>query len=349
MHHGIRQLALSLSTCAVLGALGTLPVAAQAEAPHFELLQTIRLGGSGGWDYLSYDETTDRLFISRSTHVQVVDAASGRVIGDIADTPGVHGIAVAEGMDKAYTSNGRDNSLTVFSPSTLKTLGRIATPEGIGPDFIAFDAAARQILAFNAKSHNATLVDAVSDRVVHTVALAGKPEAAVADGKGHVFVDIEDQNAIQVIDTRAGQVSATWPLPGCDEPASLALDAASHHLFVGCHNKTLLVVDADSGKTVASVGIGDGVDAGAFDAGRRLAFSSQGDGSLSIVQGEGTHYRLVQTVQTQAGARTLALDAKHHRVFLVTAEFEAPAPGASSPRRAPKPESFSLLVVGKKP
>jgi len=349
MNRLLQRTIQGLGQVTALATMACLPLMACAQAPRFEVLESHRLGGVGGWDYLSYDATTQRLFISRGTHVQVVDAKDGRVVGDIADTPGVHGIAIATGLDKAYTSNGRDNSLTVFSPSTLSTIRKIATPEGIGPDFIAYDPASRQVLAFNGKSKNATVVNVADDRVVATIALAGKPEAAVADGRGLVFVDIEDTNALQVIDSRAGKLTATWSLPGCDGPSGLALDAASRRLFVACGNKTMVVVDAESGKTVSTLGIGDGPDAAVFDADLHLAFSSQIDGSLSIVQGQGAaNYRVVQSLPTARGARTMALDAEHHRVFLVSADFEAPAAGSASKRDTVKPDSFKLLIVGEK-
>lgn len=320
-------------------------LALPAQAADYVLRQAIQLGGEGGWDYLTFDPATQRLFITRGTHVQVVDPDTGRVVGDIPGTPGVHGVAIATGLDKAYTSNGRDNSVTVFSPSTLAVQGRIATPEGINPDFIAFDPASRQVLAFNGKSHNATVIDTATDKVTHTLPLAGKPEAAVADGRGRMFVEIEDKNLLQVIDTHARQVQASWPLPGCEEPAGLAMDGTGQRLFVACHNKTLLVLDAAGGKVVDRLSIGAGVDAAIFDTGRKLAFSSQGDGSLSIMQGDGTHYRVAQTLATRPGARTMALDEQSHRIFLVTAEFEPLAPGQTG-RRTMKPDSFMLLVVG---
>jgi DNA-binding beta-propeller fold protein YncE len=237
----------------------------------------------------------------------------------------------------------------VFAPSTLKVLGRIATPDGVGPDFIAFDPTTRQVLAFNGKSHSATFVDTATDRVAHTLPLAGKPEAAVPDGKGRMFVEIEDKNLLQVIDTGRAAVQATWPLPGCDEPAGLAIDGEERRLFVACHNKTLLVLDAGDGRVVGHVAIGAGVDAAGFDTGRRLVFSSQGDGSLNVIQGDkGAGYRVVQTVTTRPGARTLAVDEQHHRVFLVTADFE-PQPEGKSGRRVMKPDSFTLLVVNSAP
>lgn len=322
-----------------------------AAAGDFQVLQRYKLGGEGGWDYLSYDAPSHRLFIARGQHVQVVDARSGSVVGDIPDTPGVHGIALAPELDKGFTSNGRDNSISVFTASSLKTTARIPTPGGENPDFIAYDEGTKQVLAFNGRSHNASVIDAVADRLVATIALAGKPEAAVSDGRGRVFVDIEDKNQLQAIDLKTHAVVATWPLAGCDEPAGLAMDRDARRLFVGCHNKTLLVVNADTGKTVVQLPIGEGVDANAFDAARGLVFSSQGDGSLSVIRAApADRFTAQQTVTTARGARTMALNAVDHQVYLVTAEFdEQPATaGETRPRRTMKPGSFTLLVVGEK-
>ena len=335
----------------LLGLLACALLPLTAVAGDFEVLHRFTLGGEGGWDYLSYDAASHRLFISRGQHVQVVDARSGSTVGDIPDTPGVHGIALAPELDKGFTSNGRDNSVSVFSTGSLKTTARIATPKGENPDFIAYDETTKQVLAFNGRSHNASIIDAVGDKLVATVALAGKPEAAVADGRGMVFVDIEDKNALQLIDLKAGAVVATWPLAGCDEPAGLAIDRAARRLFVGCHNKTLLVVSADTGKTLAQLPIGEGVDANAFDAQRKLVFSSQGDGTLSIIQAAAADsFKVQQTVATARGARTMALNTVDHQVYLVTAEFDEqpPAAGQARPRRTMKPGSFTLLVVGEK-
>ena len=249
------------------------------------------LGGEGGWDYLSCDEETGRLFIARGDRVQVVDPASGRLLGEIADTPGVHGVALARDLGKGYTSNGRDGSVTVFNLKTLRRLAKVSLPSAENPDFIAYDTFSRRIFAFNGRSHNASVVDADTDRVVATISLSGKPEAAVSDGRGHVFVEIEDRNTIVAIDSAEARVVATWALPGCDEPAGLAMDSAAHRLFVACHNRVLQVVNADSGAAVASVPIGSGVDAAAFDAQLGLVFSSQNDGTLSIIRSAGEdHY-----------------------------------------------------------
>ncbi|HEX9392063.1 MAG TPA: hypothetical protein VF928_12185 [Usitatibacteraceae bacterium] len=336
-------------TALIVVAIIALPGA--ATGAEYAVKTKFKIGGEGGWDYLSYDTPRNRLFITRGTRVQVVDPDKGTVVAEIADTPGVHGLALANDLGKGYTSNGRDNSVTVFDLKTLKTLGKISTVGGDNPDFIAYDAVAKRVLAFNGRSHNASVIDAVSDTLVATIPLRGKPEAAVADGKGRMFVDIEDTNELTAIDTRKAAVADTWPLAGCDEPAGLAIDAHTRRLFVGCHNKALLVLNADSGKIVATLPIGEGVDATIFDVETKQVFSSQGDGTLSIIKEEtADRFSTPQTVITQRGARTMALNPKNHDIYLVSAEFdEAPAtPGQRRPRRTMRPDSFTLIVVSEK-
>ncbi|MBV8618659.1 MAG: hypothetical protein JOY84_07350 [Curvibacter sp.] len=329
-------------------------VCAAAGAADLAVLQTHRLGGEGGWDYLSYDETGRRLFIARGSHVQVVDADSGSVVGDIPATPGVHGVALAADLGKAYASNGRDNSITVFSTGSLETLARIPTPAGLGPDFVAYDEDSHQVLAFNGKSHNLSIIDARNDRLVRMLALGGRPEAAVIDGGGRVFVELEDRNELLRLDLARAEVTGRWPLPGCDEPAGLGLDRAGRTLFVGCHNKTLLTVDADKGAVMDTLSIGEGVDATAFDPVHHQVFSAQADGTLTVLQpAADRHWAVQQTLTTRPGARTLALDPVRHRVYLVTAEFEstptAPGQGGKKAKPSPRPGTFSLMVVGEAP
>ena len=332
----------------VLTALSLLSGATPASAQAYSLARSVRIGGEGGWDYLSHDAASNRLFISRGTHVQVVDPDTGRVVGDLADTPGVHGVALAADLGKAYTSNGRDNTVGVFDLKTLQPLARVATPAGLNPDFIVFEPVTRRVFAFNGRSQNASVIDATTDRLVATIALRGKPEAAVADGRGSVFVDIEDTNELTVIQAADARVSATWPLPGCDEPAGLALDASARRLFVGCHNRSLLVVNADSGAVLSRLPIGAGVDANAYDPATRQVFSAQGDGTMTVIAAPGAdRYSVTQTATTRPGARTLALNTVNHEVYLVTADFDEqpPADGGTRPRRVMKPDSFTLLVM----
>ncbi len=329
-------------------ALGT---SVKAFAPaKYEVKQKYVLGGDGGWDYLTFDAPGKRLFISRGTRVMVVDPYKGSVLGEIPDTTGVHGIALAQDLGKGYTSNGRDNSITVFDLKTLKTTGKIKI-EAENPDAIIYDGASQRVFAFNGRSNNATVIDATRDSVVGNIPLDGKPEFAVADGKGVVFVNIEDKNEITSIDAKKAAVIKSFPLAPCDEPSGLAMDLKSRRLFAGCHNQMMAVVNADTGKVVATPAIGQGVDANAFDPETKLAFASNGDGTLTVVHEDSPDkFSVVENAATQRSARTMALDTTNHDVYLVAAEIEEapPAKEGERPRRSMKPGTFTLLVVGKK-
>ena len=321
----------------------------KAFAPaRYQVKQKYVLGGEGGWDYLTFDPTGKRLFISRGTHVMVVDPYKGSVIGDIPDTPGVHGIALAQDLGKGFTSNGRDNTVTVFDLKTLKETARIKI-EGENPDAILYDASSKRVFTFNGRSKNATVIDADKGTVVGNIPLDGKPEFGVADGKGMVFVNIEDKSEVTSIDAKKATVVKSWPLAPCEEPSGLAMDLKNRRLFSGCHNKMMAVTDADTGKVVATPAIGQGVDANAFDADRQLAFSSNGDGTLTVVHEDSPDkFSVLENADTQRSARTMALDTTNHDIYLVAAEFEEapPAKEGERPRRTMKPGTFTLLVVG---
>ena len=342
----------TLKTPFFIAALLVPGVAAAAEPAAYAISARHPMAGEGGWDYLSHDTGHNRLYVSRATRVQVVDAASGQIVGEIADTPGVHGIALATDLNKGYISSGRANSIKVVDLQTLKADVVIPTPRGENPDYITYDASTQRVWAFNGRSRNASVVDARTDQLVATVPLSGKPEAAVADGRGHVFVDIEDRNEVAVLDAAGARVTGHYALPGCDEPAGLAIDAAAHRLFVGCHNQLLLVLNSDSGAVVAKLPIGEGVDATVFDAERHLVFSSQADGTLTIIQAlSADQYQVVQTVATPRGARTMALNASTHEVDLMAAESDEQPASAPQPRprRVMRPGSANLLVVAPRP
>jgi DNA-binding beta-propeller fold protein YncE len=316
----------------------------------YQVKQKYVLGGEGGWDYLTFDPAGKRLFISRGTHVMVVDPYKGSVLGDIPDTPGVHGIALAQDLGKGFTSNGRDNTVTVFDLKTLKETARIKI-EGENPDAILYDASSKRVFTFNGRSKNATVIDADKGTVVGNIPLDGKPEFGVADGKGMVFVNIEDKSEVTSIDAKKAVVVKSWSLAPCEDPSGLAMDLKSRRLFSGCHNKMMAVMDADTGKVVATPAIGQGVDANAFDADRQLAFSSNGDGTLTVVHEDAPDkFSVLENAETQRSARTMALDTTDHDVYLVAAEFEEapPAKEGERPRRTMKPGTFTLLVVGKK-
>jgi DNA-binding beta-propeller fold protein YncE len=315
---------------------------------HYRLLKKIPVGGEGGWDYLTLDAGARRLYVSRGTRVVVLDVDSEKTVGEIPGTVGVHGIALAPEFRRGFTSNGRSSTVTIFDTGTLAVVGTVKVT-GDNPDAILYDSASRRVFTFNGRGRNATAIDASSGAVAGTIPLDGRPEFAASDGKGRVFVNIEDKNELAAIDSRALRVEKNWPLAGCEEPSGLAIDAAHRRLFSVCHNKTMAVLDADSGRVVATAPIGEGVDAAAFDPATSLAFASNGDGTLTVVKEEGPDsYRVVENAATQRGARTMALDTKTHRVFLATAEFgPPPSPTPEQPRPRPPmvPGSFTILVV----
>ncbi len=326
------------------------PALLAADAPKYQVTDHFAVTGDGGWDYLSLDGDGARLFISRGTHVQVVDTASGKLLGDIPDTLGVHGIAAANDLGVGVTSNGKANSLTVFDLASLKKTGEVKA--GTKPDAIIYDAFTHHVFAFNGNSHNATVVDPSKAAVVATIPLDGAPEFAASDLQGKVFANLEDKNEIVEIDAQKNTVLAHWALTGCDGPTGLAIDRQNHRLFSVCANQVMTVLDAVSGKLVATVPIGKHPDAAGFDAETRLAFSSNGDGTMTVVhQDSPDKYTVVQTVATATGARTLALDPKTHKIYLVTAKFgAAPMATAEQPRPRPVmvPGSFEVLVVAEK-
>ena len=317
----------------------------------YEVKQKYVLGGDGGWDYLTFDPAGKRLFISRATHVMVVDPYKGSVVGDIPDTPGVHGIALAQDLGKGFTSNGRENTVTVFDLKTLKQTAKIKI-DGENPDAILYDPASKRVFTFNGRSKNATVIDADKGTIVATIPLDGKPEFGVADGKGMVYVNIEDKSEQTSIDAKKAVVVKTWPLAPCEEPSGLAMDQKHRRLFAGCSNKMMAIVNADSGKVITTVPIGEGVDANGFDPETQLAFSSNGrDGNLTVVHEDSPDkFSVVENAPTQKFARTMALDTTNHDVYEVTADIEEapPAKEGERPRRNMKPGTFTLLVVGKK-
>jgi len=323
--------------------------AAIAAAPGYHVVRTYKLGGEGGWDYLTDDASAHRLYISRATKVVVMDTESGRSVGEIADTPGVHGIALALDLGKGFVSNGREGTVSIFDLATLKTSSKVKVGEN--PDAILYDSATKRVFAFNGRSQDASAIDAEKGTVVGTIKLGGKPEFAASDGKGGVFVNIEDKSELVAIDPEKLEVKARWQLAPCREPSGLAMDRKNRRLFVGCDNKMMAVVNGDSGKVVATLPIGEGVDATAFDDEIHLAFASCGEGVLTVVHEDSADkFSVAENVKTQQGARTMALDPKTHNVFTVTAKFgEPPAPTADNPhpRRTILPDTFVVLELAK--
>ncbi len=321
--------------------------AALAAQEPYHFIKAIPIGGPGGWDYISIDPQARRLYVSHATKIVVVDADSGAPVGEIPDTPGVHGFAVAADLGRGFSTNGRDNTSTIVDLKTLKAIGKVAT--GGNPDAVLYVPERKEVYTFNGSGRSATVIDAVTGKVVTTIDLDGKPEAAVADGPAHrVFVNIEDTGGVAAIDTMSHTVAAVWKLSGCEEPTGLAYDAMHHRLFSVCHNKVMVVTDSRSGKTVTIVPIGARVDGAAFDPDSGYAFSSNGEGTVTIVRVDATgRASVVQTLATRPSARTIVFDPSTHNIFLPAATM-APASQAGG-RREMVPDSFNVLVYGTGP
>lgn len=315
----------------------------------YHLVKKVKLGGSGGWDYLEVDPATHRLFISRGTHVIVVDPEQGTIIGDIPNTKGVHGIAIADEFNRGYTTNGGTSDSTNFDLASLKVLGTTKTDKD--SDAVIYDPFSKRVFAFNGDANTSSAIDAASGKLVGTFPLGGGPEFGASDGKGKIFVNLEDKSSLVRFDAKTLKIENTWPLAPCESPSGLAIDAANEILIVGCHNKLMAFVDGNTGKVIGTVPIGQGVDANRFDPGTGYAFASCGDGTLTIAHEDSpTKFSPLEMIPTQRGARTMALDYATHTVYLVTAEFgPAPAGTTENPRPRPTmiPDTFTLLVYSK--
>jgi DNA-binding beta-propeller fold protein YncE len=313
----------------------------------YRVADRLAVGGDGGWDYLSVDPNTHLLYLSRANHVTVVDTGNGKIVGEIPDTAGVHGIALAPELNRGFISCGKSNVVKVFDLRTRAVLANVVT--GDGPDAILYEPSTRRVFAFNGRGKSATVIDAKNNAVVATIALAGKPEYARADGRGNVFVNIEDTAELAKIDAHGAVLQARWSLPGCEEPTGLALDAEHRRGFSTCGNQIMAVTNLDTGQSVASVPIGKGVDGGEFDAAAQNAFSANGEGTVTVVHEVAPdQYTALQTLSTQRGARTIALDTGTHRLYLPTADLSAPAPATNEnlhPRPTPIPGTFVVLVL----
>lgn len=315
----------------------------------YHITQRIPIGGEGGWDYLAVDPDGRRVYVSHGTEVVVLNADTGEIVGRITGLKGVHGIAIATPFGRGYISNGQSNTVTAFDLKSLKKLGD-DIPTGKNPDAIIFDAATGRVFAFNGRSSDATAIDAQLGASVGSVSVEGKPEFAVADNENAVYVNIEDKNLISRIDARKLLVEQNFSLAPCESPAGLSMDRSTRRLFAGCHNKMMAVLSADTGKLVTTLPICDGIDATKFDPGTGLIFNSCRDGSITVYhENTPSDFTLVDTVKTQAGSRTMAVDTKTHKLFVPAAEFE-PAP-AAGPGQNPRPKmvagSFSVLVLEK--
>lgn len=335
----------ALATGCMLFALGIADVAAAATAPYV-LAEKFPIHDEAGWDYPSVDADAHLLYLSRATHVAVMDTRTGSVVGEIGDTPGVHGIALATDLGRGFISAGKANQVVAFDLRSRQILARIEV--GNKPDAILYDPGTQKVFAFNGHSHDVSVIDAAGDKVVATVALGGAPEFARADGSGHIFVNLEDKNQLAAVDAHSLAVTAHWPLPGCDEPSGLAIDAQHHRSFSVCGNSSMSILDTQTGRAVGTLPIGRGVDGAEFDAQSQNVFSANGEGTLTIVHEiDPEHFAVSQTLPTQRGARTIALDDRTHKLYLPAASFGTAKATAleAHPKPPILPGSFVVLVV----
>jgi DNA-binding beta-propeller fold protein YncE len=326
------------------------PAPAQANPSGYHLIDSLKLGGDDGWDIYGLDTAAQRLYISRGTRVQAVDCAKDSLVGEVPNTNGVHGIAVAPFAGKGFTSNAKDSSVTVFDLKTLKRLAVIKL-QASKPDAVLFEPTSRRVFVFNGGSNNAVAIDAASIKVVGTVSLDGKPEFPIDDGKGRVFVNLEDKSTVVEFDAKTLKVLHRWPLAPGKAPSGIAMDRVHRRIFSACGNNLMIVLDADSGTVIAQLPIGSGVDGAGFDPSTHFAFSSNGEGTLTVVREESpAKYSVVENVATRKGARTMVVDEKTHRIYMVSAKFgPPPAPTADRPhpRGAIEPGSVTLYIFGR--
>jgi YVTN family beta-propeller protein len=298
--------------------LSLLAASAQT-AGSYHVTKKIPIAGEGSWDYLTVDESARRLYVSHGTQVEVLDVDSGAIVGKIANTLGVHGIAIAPDLGRGFVSNGQSSTVTIFDLKTLKTIADV--PTGKKPDAIIYDPATSRVFAFNGGSNSATAIQAADGKVAGTVDLGGGPEFAVADGSGYVYDNLEDESLVLKINSRSLKVEQRWPTAPCASPSSMAMDRPNRRLFVGCRSKVMAVMNADTGQVITTLPIGDHVDATAFDPDSRLIFNSNGEGTITVIhQDSPDKYSVVENVKTLPRAKTMALDPKTHQLFLSTAE-----------------------------
>ena len=340
----------ALSVLLICGACLVRVGAAEPQSSSYHQVKKITLGGDGRWDYFDVDQATHRIFIPRGTHVMVLDA-DGKLLGDIKGLEGTHGIVFAPELKRAFTTNGDAKSVTIIDSDSLKVIGEVKIPDR-APDGILYDAASQRVFMFNDEpGSDSTAIDAKTGKVVGNVALPDKAETAQADGKGHIFVNIEDKAELTEFDSKTLKVMQTWPLAPCKTPTGLAIDLAHQRVFTGCRSGVVEAVDYTNGKIVASWPIGKGVDATNFDPATQLVFASCGDGTITVVHEDTPDkYTTVQTIATEQGARTMALDLGNHNVYAVTSDFgPPPAPTKDEPRPRPSviSSTFRLLIYSR--
>ena len=341
MHlHGL----FALLSMAILFCVASLSAAPAPGASGYKVVKTVPLGGEGSWDYVYVDSGARRVYISRGTHTVVIDADTYAVVGDIADTQGVHGIAIASDLGRGFTSNGRTDDVTIFDLKTLKPIGRVKTDGN--PDAIVYEPVSKRVFTFNGRGKNTTAINAADGTVAGTIPLGGKPEFAAVDGKGTIYVNNEDTSELHHLDGQTLKELHKWPLAPCKSPSGLSMDTKNRRLYAVCDDKVSVVVDADTGKVVATPEIGTGPDASAFDPGTNDFFASCGEGILTVVHEESPDkFTVVENVPTKRSARTMGLDTKTHNIFMPAADFDPPASGER--RGKMKPDSFVIGVVGK--
>src|SRR5579862_2366520 len=304
--------------------------AAPAPPVDYSVIKKVPIPGTGSWDYLSVDEGARRLYVSHGTQVEVIDLDSLGIVGNIPKTEGVHGVAIAPELGRGFVSNGQASTVTIFDLKTLQKIGDV--PAGKKPDAIIYDPATSRVFAFNGGSDSATAIDAATGKVAGTIDLGGGPEFAAADGTGYVYDNLEDESTVLKINSRTLKIEQRWPTAPCSSPSSMAMDRANRRLFLGCRSRVMAVMNADTGKVITTLPIGDHVDATAYDAAAKLIFNSNGDGTVTVIRQESPDsYSVAQTVKTVPKAKTMALVPQTHRLFLSTAEAG----------------QFELLVVGK--
>ena len=338
---------LLLAVCTVTACLTVVSYGQSAKGYH--LLNRIEVGGEGSWDYLIADADAHRLYVSHATKVVVIDTATDKVVGEITGLNGVHGVALVDKLGKGFISNGRDNSVTVFDLKTLKITATVKVDKN--PDCIIYDPASERIFAFNRGASNVTAINASDNSVAGTIALGGAPEFATSDGKGMVFVNLDAKSEVVPIDAKKLTAGTHWPVAPGEDPSGMAIDLKTHRLFIVCGNKKMVIMDASTGKVVGDVVTGDRTDAAGFDPDWKNAFSSNGEGTLTVVHADGKDkFSVVENVKTEPGARTMALDTKTHKVYLAVAKYgEKPAATTANPNPRPPivPGSFAIIVYGK--
>ena len=317
-----------------------------AEAPGFKVTKKYPVPGDGDFDYIVFDSSSNRLYISHGSAVDVLDADSGTELGRVEGTSGVHGIAIVPDLHRGFTSNGGDSTVSVFDTTTFKTIKKLPVPRG--PDFIFYDPLTKRVLVCHEDAAEITALDPEKGIIIGKIDLGGGPEAAVLNGKGRGFVNLEAAATVVTFDPKVLTVKQKWPIPGCKAPVPLAMDTANSRLFIGCRSRVLAVMNADTGKVITTLPIGDTVDAVVYDPDNRVIFASNGDGTITVIrQEDADEYELIGTVTTQKSAKTMAFDPKTKRLFLSAAEIESVG-RATTMERKPKPGTFGVLVVEKR-